>query len=356
MKPGRAENLTVFSRMNNGLRGFDLNYSGNLQTHLISSWDGNAIRVNTVERFDSSEWHHVAVTYDGSSRTRGLKIYLDGALATLQVTVDRLSETIRSDFPFAIGGRERRDYYQGHVDEVRAYDRVLTADEIFELYDLERSNLNPSVGSSLEQGLVGHWSFDGSAAESLRDKSGHGHDGKPEADLGLPEIIESDGAQAVRLGGAGTIDCGAVADFEREDEFSVGAWFKPRGDGMRTLAGSMNVVDRGFDFAFDSHVVCYFVSQWEGSAIRISTRSTYPNDAWHHAVCTYDGSSRSTGFKIYVDGAPAPFDASNDNLTASTNGHCYFRIGSRVAANYFNGEIDDVFVYQRALSAEEARA
>ena len=76
----------VFSRMNSGLRGFDLNYAGSLQAHLISSWDGNAIRVCTIERFDSSQWHHVAVTYDGSSRSRGWKIYLDGALATLQVT------------------------------------------------------------------------------------------------------------------------------------------------------------------------------------------------------------------------------------------------------------------------------
>ena len=195
MKPGWAENLTVFSRMNNGLRGFDLNYSGTLQAHLISSWDGNAIRVSTMERFDSSQWHHVAVTYDGSSRSRGLKIYLDGALATLQVTVDRLSETIRSDFPFIMGGRERRDYYQGRVDEVRAYDRVLTADEIFELYDRERSNLNPADGSTLNQGLVGHWSFEGPPAESLRDSSGHGNDGKPEVDFGLPEIVESEGAR-----------------------------------------------------------------------------------------------------------------------------------------------------------------
>ncbi|MGP0064200.1 MAG: trypsin-like peptidase domain-containing protein [Isosphaeraceae bacterium] len=120
IRPGRAENLTIFGRMNSGLRGFDLNYIGTIQAHLISSWDGNAIRVNTVERLDPSRWHHVAMTYDGSSRASGLKIYLDGAEATLEVTVDRLSETIRCDYPFTIGGRERRDYYQGRVDEVRA--------------------------------------------------------------------------------------------------------------------------------------------------------------------------------------------------------------------------------------------
>jgi Trypsin-like peptidase domain/Concanavalin A-like lectin/glucanases superfamily len=356
IKPGRAENLTIFGRMNGGLRGFDLNLIGTIQAHLISSWDGNAIRVNTIERLDSPQWHHVAMTYDGSGLSRGLKIYLDGALATLEVTVDRLSETIRCDYPFAIGGRERRDYYQGRIDELRAYNRVLTADEIFEMYDLERSDLDPAVGSTLNQGLVGYWSFKGLPAESLRDKSGHGHDGTPELDLGLPEIVDSDGGQAVRLGGSGMVDCGAVADFDRTDSYSLGAWFKPRGDGSRTLMGTMDQVNRGFDLMFNSNVICHLVSEWEGSAIKITTRSTFPNDTWHHVICTYDGSSRSSGFKIYVDGVEAAFDASHDSLTTSPKCHGYFRIGSRVARDYFHGDIDDVFVYRRALSAEEARA
>jgi hypothetical protein len=357
IKPRRADSLTIFSRMNSNLRGFDLNYASSLlQAHLISSWDGNAIRVNTIEQFDSSQWHHVALTYDGSSRARGFKIYLDGAVATLQVTVDRLSESIRCDFPFVIGSRERRDYYQGCVDEVRAYDRELTADEIFELYDLERSNLNPAVGSTLNQGLVGHWSFDGSPAETLRDTSGHGHNGKPELDLGLPEIVDSDGGQAVRLGGLGMVDCGAVADFDREEPYSLGAWFNSRGEGLTTLMGTMDSPARGLDLAFDGHVLCHLVSHWEGSTIRIETRATYANDTWHHVVSTYDGSSRSSGFKVYVDGAEAPFLATHDNLTTSAKTHGYFRIGSRIASNYFKGDIDDAFVYRRAVSAEEARA
>ena len=310
VKPVRAENLTIFSRMNGGLRGFDLNWNGALQAHLISSWDGNAIQVNTIERPDSTQWHHVAMTYDGSSVSSGLKIYLDGALATLEVPLDRLSETIRCDYPFAIGGRERRDYYQGQIDEVRAYNRVLTADEIFEMYDLDRSGLDPSAGSTLGQGLVGHWPFEGSPVESLRDKSGHRHDGTPELDLGLPELVESDGGQAVRLGGSGMVDCGAVADFDRTDPYSLGAWFKPRGGGSRTLLGTMDQIDRGFDLVFDGRVICRLVSQWDRSAISIATRSSYPNDTWHHVVCTYDGSSKSSGFKIYVDGVEAPFNAS----------------------------------------------
>ena len=294
----RGEHVTVFSRMNNSLRGFGLEYNGGVMgAHLISSWDGNAVAVNTLERFDPLEWHHVAVTYDGSSLSRGLKIYLDGAIATFQRTHDRLSDTIRTEFPFAIGGRERRDYYRGLVDEVRAYDRVLTDDEIFEMYDLDCSKVDPPAGSTLTQGLVGHWSFDGSPADSLRDKSGHGHDGKPEDDLGVPQIVANDGGQVLRLAGQGMIDCGAMADFDRTDSYSLGAWFNARGDGTRTLMGTMDYTDRGFDLVFDGHVICRIISQWDGSAISIATNSTYPNDTWHHVICTYDGSSRELGFQ-----------------------------------------------------------
>ena len=43
------------------------------------------------------------------------------------------------------------------------------------------------------------------------------------------------------------VDCGAVADFDRTDPYSLGVWFKPRGDGFRTLMGTLDQSDRGFE-------------------------------------------------------------------------------------------------------------
>ncbi len=356
MKGRPGQSGSVVSRMNGGLRGFDLGYGDSIQAHLISSWDGNAIRVRTIEHFDSSAWHQIAMTYDGSSQARGLKVYIDGALATLEISHDRLSESIRCDFPFAIGSREHRDHFQGSIDEVRAYDRVLSPEEIFEQFDLDRSGLSPAAESSLKLGLVGHWSFDGGPAESLQDKSGRGHHGQAEVDPDLPKVIESDGGQALRLEGMGFVDCGPVADFNRTDSYTLGVWFKSRGAGFACLMGTTVQSGRGFDMSFDGHIVCHLVSEWEGSAIRIVSRNTYPNDTWHHAVCTYDGSSRSKGFKIYVDGEEALFDASHDALTSSPQSHADFRLGSRVSREYFTGDLDEALVYWRALSGEEARS
>ncbi len=227
--------------MNNGLRGFDLGYFGGLQSHLISSWDGNAIRVSTIERFDGSQWHHVALTYDGSSRASGLKIYLDGALATIQTAVDRLSDTIRSDFPFAIGGRERRDYYQGSVDEVRAFNRVLSADEIFELYDLERSNVNPSPGSSLETGPRRILAI--RRRRIARRKPPRQERSRPRRQARArsrrcPKSSKVTAARPCGSRGFGNHRLRPGRRFRPHRSLLAGHWFKPRGDGFKSPDGN----------------------------------------------------------------------------------------------------------------------
>jgi Concanavalin A-like lectin/glucanases superfamily len=175
--------------------------------------------------------------------------------------------------------------------------------------------------------------------------------------LGLTEIVESDGSQVLRLGGWGNVNCGAIADFDRTDPFSLGVWFKPRGDGVRTLMGTMDQINHGLDLVvFDGRITCRFISQCDSSAISIATRSAYPDETWHHVVCTYDGSSRGSGFKLYVDGVEAPFDASPDNLTTSAKTSGDVRIGARISNEYFSGDLDDAFVYRRALSPDEAKS
>ncbi|MHC5538384.1 LamG-like jellyroll fold domain-containing protein [Singulisphaera rosea] len=345
-----------FSKMDNTLHGFEFGIGDTIAAHLISSWQGDALRVCAIEPLAPDGWHQIAVTYDGSRRADGLKLYFDGGPATAEITHDSLRETIRNKAPFAIGSRERRDYCQGRVDEFRAYRRALTADEIFELYDRDRSGIAWQESSALKQGLVGHWSFDGASGEQFRDKTGQGHDGQPVPESVLPTIVESDGSRAVRFEGGAFLDCGPLVDFDRTDAYSLGAWVKPKGEGFRALMGTITPAEKGFDLFFDGRFGCHFVGDWDASTIRSATRSKFPNDAWYHVVCTYNGSSKALGYKIYVNGVDTPHDADYDSLTTPTKTHGSFVIGSRIGRDYFRGDIDDAFVYRRALSAEEARA
>ena len=82
-----------------------------------------------------STWHHVVMTYDGSSTAAGVKIYVDGVNQTLSVSSDNLDASILTSTHMVVG-RVLTDttYFNGSIDDVRVYNRVLSASEVSDLY------------------------------------------------------------------------------------------------------------------------------------------------------------------------------------------------------------------------------
>ncbi len=113
-----------------GSRGYQLLIEdGKLSASLIHFWPGNAIRVRTVEPIPTKQWMHVAVTYDGSSRAAGLRIFVDGRPAECEVVRDNLYKNITGGGGdnITIGERFRdRGFTGGLVDEFRVFERELT--------------------------------------------------------------------------------------------------------------------------------------------------------------------------------------------------------------------------------------
>ena len=133
VKPDNEKAGTIVSRMIDGqaFRGYDL-YLGNGQVfvHLIHSWEGNAIRVNTKEKLKVNTWQHVMMTYDGSSKAAGVRVFVDGKPMELQITHDSLTETMKADTPFRVGRRNPGAALEGTLDEVRVYARRLSDEEV----------------------------------------------------------------------------------------------------------------------------------------------------------------------------------------------------------------------------------
>jgi len=121
-----------------GSRGYQLLFEdGKLSASLIHFWPGNAIRVVSDRKMPTNRWLHVFVTYDGSSRAEGLKIYVDGKLEPSSTVRDNLTKTIgySSDDDlfktFTVGQRNRdRGFKDGLVDELKIYDRELMRAEV----------------------------------------------------------------------------------------------------------------------------------------------------------------------------------------------------------------------------------
>lgn len=122
-------------------RGWDIVVTGkHVEARMVHFRPDDAIHVKTKEQLELNQWTHVFITYDGSSKARGLRIYFDGRLQSGTVQRDALTGTIRTETALDIGRRNNSDYFPGAIDEVRIYGRCLTAAEVSTL-----AETNPAV-------------------------------------------------------------------------------------------------------------------------------------------------------------------------------------------------------------------
>jgi hypothetical protein len=68
-------------------------------------------------------WAHVALTFDGAAE----RTYVNGRLVA---TRPRSAPLAVTSYPLRFGGHARRQWFAGRLDEVRVYDRALTAEQI----------------------------------------------------------------------------------------------------------------------------------------------------------------------------------------------------------------------------------
>jgi hypothetical protein len=132
--PDLKERAVVFSRSkawtDAASRGYELLLEeGKLSAALIHFYPGNAIRVRAKEALPVGEWKHVTMTYDGSSRAGGLRLFVDGKAIELETVRDKLTREITgggSD-TIVIGQRMRdKGFKNGLVDDFRVYDQQLS--------------------------------------------------------------------------------------------------------------------------------------------------------------------------------------------------------------------------------------
>jgi uncharacterized protein DUF1553/uncharacterized protein DUF1549/concanavalin A-like lectin/glucanase superfamily protein/cytochrome c len=104
-----------------------------LTIRLISNWPDDAIVVRTKESFNNNDWKHLAFTYDGSGRAAGLKVFLNGKLAEVEVVKDAVNGPIKTGAELIIGSKQTGRAYSGGLDDMRLYSRVLGESEIEDL-------------------------------------------------------------------------------------------------------------------------------------------------------------------------------------------------------------------------------
>ncbi|MFY0607633.1 MAG: DUF1553 domain-containing protein [Cyclobacteriaceae bacterium] len=125
-------------------KGYHLNMiNGKLEVMLAHTWPDNAIVKISTETIPRDEWFHIMMTYDGSSKAKGVKLFLNGEELETEVIHDNLYDDIIYhnlvdqiyDKPvepgLQIGARWRgKGIKNAKVDELLVYDRELSQIEI----------------------------------------------------------------------------------------------------------------------------------------------------------------------------------------------------------------------------------
>ncbi|MFK7911647.1 MAG: DUF1553 domain-containing protein [Akkermansiaceae bacterium] len=116
-------------------RGFDLWVNGNkIYAHIISEFPNNCIKVIMQNPFPHRKWFHAMVTYDGSRKASGVKIYIDGKSVPLGIIHDSLQGSITNKSPLTLGRRHKDQHARYmQVANLQIYNRALTPEECVSL-------------------------------------------------------------------------------------------------------------------------------------------------------------------------------------------------------------------------------
>jgi hypothetical protein len=116
---------------NDERRGFEILWKkGRLIVNLVSRWGVDAIEVSTRNAISAGQWHHVAICYDDSKTASGLRIFVNGQLAAVEIHRDTLTGSIANERPLLIGRRDSGLGYYGLLDELRVISQSLNKQNV----------------------------------------------------------------------------------------------------------------------------------------------------------------------------------------------------------------------------------
>lgn len=148
----------------------------------------------------------------------------------------------------------------------------------------------------------------------------------------------------------------AAKDFAGDTPISYGCWVKLNGNPNGAPIARMDEGQAhiGFDLYLQGDgVAAHLIHAWPSDAIKVIAKTKLKKNQWYHLFVTYDGSKKSSGFKIYVDGKHVESSPSHDSLKGSTKSPAPFTVGRRKNSSQFDGWVDDVRIYHRELSSAE---
>lgn len=308
----------------------------------VGGYSPNYFYANYTMQEPVGQWHHVAVTYKKlGTYSSESKLYINGVLK--RTDAHSMPITFTPNATFYIGQNHGGLNFEGDLDDIKIYNRILSPNEIAQLADI-----------ALMPNLLVYLPLNG----NQDDISGYNRNGTPYGGaLWTTDKYNNPGSAYLIT----NPDCGISLDNTSNldfigQPFSLSSWVKysniPAAD-FAVLAKNNCGAPNGYILAVNNNIPRFYLCSG-GSWSMISDTQTYNDNKWHHLVATYDGSGVQ---KLYVDGI---LKASATSVVYNTpasgapiiigdaNGNC--------GGPTFTGSIDEVKIYGAALDADQITA
>ena len=195
-------------------------------------------------------------------------------------------------------------------------------------------------------GLVAYYPFNGNA----NDESGNGNNGIVNGGVSLTTDRKGNPNSAYYFDGInGYIDCGNADMLKFYNEMTISVWVKLE-DGGTITPRIISFEEPGYNIVCNTTNKRYFGVRFVNTYF--DSEAIYESDTWYHIIMIHKDNS----LKLYVNGNMV--NSSEQSPTTFSNYVNNFNIGRKSCWNYdqFKGIIDDIRLYNRALSDSEIQA
>jgi hypothetical protein len=314
-----------------------LHNDGKLGAYNNTSWQfssGAALSLGT--------WQHVVFVLSGGTLTYYVNGSVNGSHAFAYPDTDAHNVFIGS------WHTDPQYDYNGKMDDVGIWNRALTIGEIADLYKsgAGQQPLNPGFPT----GSTSLWAMDEASGSTVADSVGSNNATATGTSITTGRVGK---ARTFSASTSEKIDAADSASLEPA-ALTVQAWIKPA-----TVNTTKWIVEKGSSntanglngyglHLLDNIIRFYLITGANVENIALST-STLSANNWYHVVATYDGSN----MRIYINGALDKTQAVTGAIDY-TGSDQLFRVGlSHANSLPFSGQIDEIGVWPRALTAIE---
>jgi len=238
--------------------------------------------------------------------------------------------------------------------EIIMFKKALSNDERNQVveYLSAKWGLTTTLDSNLMgegSGLMAYYSFDGNS----NDSSGNGLNGTLNgATLTSDKFGNSD--KAYSFDGNDYIEISDDPKLTSTDQLSIVAWFK-----KSSSSNLFTIIQKGYTDYYEEYILSVknssiYFDVGDGGGPYIQPNVSVSSGVWHHIVAVHNRVGGNSSLKIYLNGQNIGGTVINPTRTPMDNSYSV-KIGKRTnySTQSFIGQIDEVRIYNRALSDEE---